>query len=107
MPRLVEALLASYRVLPIGGGLGDAGRRATRPPSSTAASAKLIAVGLALAAPVIVALWLTDLALGLIARAAPPVPVYFLGLPLKGLLAIGRRSRRAGIVTKRASRVDL
>ena len=54
-----------------------------------AASAKLIASGLALAAPVVVALWLTDLALGLIARAAPSVPVYFLGLPLKGLLAIG------------------
>ena len=45
--------------------------------------------GVALAAPVIVALWLTDLALGLIARAAPSVPVYFVGLPLKGLLAIG------------------
>ena len=44
---------------------------------------------MALAAPVVVALWLTDLALGLVARAAPPVPVYFLGLPLKGLLAIG------------------
>ena len=44
---------------------------------------------MALAAPVVVALWLTDLALGLIARAAPSVPVYFLGLPLKGLLAIG------------------
>jgi flagellar biosynthetic protein FliR len=43
----------------------------------------------ALAAPVIVALWLTDLALGLVARAAPQVPVYFVGLPLKGLLAIG------------------
>ena len=50
---------------------------------------ELIASGVALAAPVVVALWLTDLALGLIARAAPSVPVYFLGLPLKGLLAIG------------------
>ena len=54
-----------------------------------AASAKLDRLGLALAAPVVVALWLTDLALGLVARAAPQVPVYFLGLPLKGLLAIG------------------
>ena len=55
----------------------------------TVASARLIASGVALAAPVIVALWLTDLALGLVARAAPQVPVYFIGLPLKGLLAIG------------------
>jgi flagellar biosynthetic protein FliR len=88
VPRLVEALMASYRTLPIGGGLGEpAARRAAL--AVIVASAKLIASGLALAAPVVVALWLTDLALGLIARAAPSVPVYFLGLPLKGLLAIG------------------
>jgi flagellar biosynthetic protein FliR len=88
VPRLVDALLSSYETLPIGGGLGAlATRRAAL--VVVVASAKLIASGLALAAPVIVALWLTDLALGLIARAAPSVPVYFLGLPLKGLLAIG------------------
>ena len=92
VPRLVEALLASYRTLPIAGpsagGLSEpAVHRAAL--VVVAASAKLIASGLALAAPVVVALWLTDLALGLIARAAPSVPVYFLGLPLKGLLAIG------------------
>jgi flagellar biosynthetic protein FliR len=88
VPRLVEALLSSYRTLPVGGGLGEpAARRAAL--IVLVASAKLIASGMALAAPVVVALWLTDLALGLIARAAPSVPVYFLGLPLKGLLAIG------------------
>jgi flagellar biosynthesis protein FliR len=88
VPRLVEALLSSYRTLPVGGGLGEpAARRAAL--VVVVASAKLIASGLALAAPVVVALWLTDLALGLVARAAPSVPVYFLGLPLKGLLAIG------------------
>jgi flagellar biosynthetic protein FliR len=88
VPRLVDALLSSYRTLPIGGGLGEP---ATRHVALVvmAASAKLIASGLALAAPVVVAIWLTDLALGLIARAAPSVPVYFLGLPLKGLLAVG------------------
>jgi flagellar biosynthetic protein FliR len=88
VPRLVEALLSSYQTLPVGGGLSEpAARRAAL--VVVAASAKLIASGLALAAPVVVALWLTDLALGLVARAAPSVPVYFLGLPLKGLLAIG------------------
>jgi len=88
VPRLVDALLSSYRALPVGGGLGvPAARHAAL--VVVVASAKLIASGLALAAPVIVALWLTDLALGLIARAAPSVPVYFLGLPVKGLLAIG------------------
>lgn len=88
VPRLVDALLRSYQALPIGGVLGGgAAHRAAA--IVTMASVKLIASGLALAAPVIVALWLTDLALGLIARAAPQVPVYFIGLPLKGLLAIG------------------
>jgi type III secretion protein SpaR/YscT/HrcT len=86
--RLIEALAESYRVFPVAGGLGSAqvGRAAV---VVTAASAKLIVAGVALAAPVIVALWLTDLALGLVARAAPQIPVYFVGLPLKGLLAVG------------------
>lgn len=88
VPRLCDALLDSYRVLPVGGGL-DAGSARQAAAVVTAASARLIASGVALAAPVIVALWLTDLALGLVARAAPQVPVYFIGLPLKGLLAIG------------------
>ena len=88
VPRLCEALLDSYRVLPVGGGL-DAGSARQAASIVTAASARLIASGVALAAPVIVALWLTDLALGLVARAAPQVPVYFIGLPLKGLMAIG------------------
>jgi flagellar biosynthetic protein FliR len=88
VPRLLEGLLGSYQALPIGGGLGAApARRAALVVA--AASARLIASGLALAAPVVVAVWLTDLALGLVARAAPQVPVYFLGLPLKGLLTIG------------------
>jgi flagellar biosynthetic protein FliR len=88
VPRLCQALLDSYRVLPVGGGL-DAGSARQAAAIVTAASARLIASGVALAAPVIVALWLTDLALGLVARAAPQVPVYFIGLPLKGLMAIG------------------
>ncbi|HLK93000.1 MAG TPA: flagellar biosynthetic protein FliR [Polyangia bacterium] len=86
--RLTAALLDSYRVLPVGGGL-DAGAVHRAAAVVTISSARLIAAGVALAAPIIVALWLTDLALGLIARAAPQVPVYFVGLPLKGLLAIG------------------
>jgi flagellar biosynthesis protein FliR len=88
VPRLVDGLLRSYQALPLAGDLG-AGSARQAAALVTVASVKLIASGLALAAPVIVALWLTDLALGLVARAAPQVPVYFIGLPLKGLLAIG------------------
>ncbi len=86
--RLVEALMQSYQALPVGGGLG-AGPARRVALIVAAASARLIAAGVALAAPVVVAIWVTDLALGLVARAAPQIPVYFLGLPLKGLLAVG------------------
>jgi len=88
VPRLLEAMLASYDAVPLAGGLTAASLRAAALVVVTA-SAKLLEVALALAAPVVVALWLTDLALGMIARVAPQVPVYFVGLPAKGLLAVG------------------
>ena len=44
---------------------------------------------LALAAPAIVALLLADLVLGAIARMAPQIPVYFVGMPLKALAGVG------------------
>jgi flagellar biosynthetic protein FliR len=86
--RMLEALLASYDAVPLAGGLTAASLRAAA-SVVVVASAKLLEVALALAAPVVVALWLTDLALGMVARVAPQVPVYFVGLPAKGLLALG------------------
>jgi len=88
VPRVLDALARSYEALPIGGNVTPAGA-ARVAGVVTLASARLIESAVALAAPVIVALWLTDLTLGLVARAAPQIPVYFLGLPLKGLLAVG------------------
>jgi type III secretory pathway component EscT len=88
VPRLCEALVASYRAAPLVGSLAAPTLRAGA-WVVVAASARLIEAALALAAPVVVALWLTDLALGMIARVAPQVPVYFVGLPAKGLLAVG------------------
>ena len=88
VPRLLEAMLASYDAVPLVGALTPqvlhAGALVV-----VAASVRLFEVALALAAPVIVALWLTDLALGMVARAAPRLPIYFVGLPAKGLLAVG------------------
>ncbi|MEW6506060.1 MAG: flagellar biosynthetic protein FliR [Chloroflexota bacterium] len=55
-------------------------------------TAQLILAGVHLALPVMAALFLTDLTLGLLARVAPQVQVYFLGLPLKigvSLIAMG------------------
>jgi flagellar biosynthetic protein FliR len=47
-----------------------------------------IAAGIHMAMPVIAALVLTDLTLGLLARVAPQVQVYFLGLPVKVVVAM-------------------
>jgi flagellar biosynthetic protein FliR len=88
VPRLLAALLASYDAVPLAGSLAPATLRAAA-ILVIVASARLLEVALALAAPVVVALWLTDLALGMVARVAPQVPVYFVGLPAKGLLAVG------------------
>ncbi len=43
----------------------------------------LITTGVHLALPVLAALLLTDITLGLLARLAPQIQVFFLGLPLK------------------------
>jgi flagellar biosynthesis protein FliR len=86
--RLVEALLRSYEAVPLAGALSAATLRAAA-WVVVVASAKLLEVALGFAAPVLVALWLTDLALGMVARVAPQIPVYFVGLPAKGLLGLG------------------
>jgi flagellar biosynthetic protein FliR len=88
VPRLLDALLASYDAVPLAGALTPTILRSAA-SVVIVASARVLEVAVALAAPVVVALWLTDLALGMIARVAPQVPVYFVGLPAKGLLAVG------------------
>ena len=54
-----------------------------------AASAQMLEAALGLAAPALVALVLADLVLGVIGRAAPQLPVYFVGMPVKALLGVG------------------
>jgi type III secretory pathway component EscT len=88
VPRLLEALLVSYQAVPLAGHVAPATLRAAA-GVLVVSSARLLEASLGLAAPVVVALWLTDLALGMVARVAPAVPVYFVGLPAKGLLAVG------------------
>jgi flagellar biosynthesis protein FliR len=52
-------------------------------------TAMLLESTLALAAPAVVALFVTDLVLGAIARMAPQIPVYFVGMPLKAMAGVG------------------
>jgi flagellar biosynthetic protein FliR len=44
--------------------------------------------GVQMAAPVVVATLLVDVTLGFLAKASPQMPVLFLGLPIKTLLAL-------------------
>jgi type III secretion protein SpaR/YscT/HrcT len=84
----VTSLGASYLVLPVAsvpeaeGLLGFAllcGRL----------TADLFLLGLTLAAPVIAAIFLSDLTLGLINRFTPNINVFFLAMPAKALIGIG------------------
>jgi flagellar biosynthesis protein FliR len=81
---VVNAMARSYEAVPL-----DLG---TTPASIAAAarlmvitSAKLLEATVALAAPAIVAMLMADLVLGMIARMAPQIPVYFVGMPLKAM----------------------
>jgi flagellar biosynthesis protein FliR len=38
---------------------------------------------------VVVALLITDILLGIVGRAVPQMPLYFVGMPLKALLGVG------------------
>jgi flagellar biosynthetic protein FliR len=51
-------------------------------------SSRLILTGFIISLPAIAAIWLSELVLGLINRAAPQIEVFFLGMPLRVCLGI-------------------
>lgn len=48
-------------------------------------SAEVFSIGVQFAAPVVMCMFLTDLTLGIVNRAAPNIRVFFLGMPIKAL----------------------
>ena len=48
----------------------------------------MLVAALGFAAPVLAALFLADLALGVVNRVSPQIQVYFIGMPLKALLGV-------------------
>ena len=88
--RLAVALGRSYEALPLAGGppLSSAGVQA-RLQLVLAASAKLLESAVGLAAPVIVALLLADVVMGVVGRVTPLLPVYFTAMPAKAVLSVG------------------
>lgn len=81
---LAAGFRRSFGVLPLVKGLHP-GQLAS---SAGALVAQLVVVSLEIAGPLIVALFLVEIALGLLARAAPTLNVLVLGLGVKALLAI-------------------
>jgi flagellar biosynthesis protein FliR len=85
---VATALARSYEAIPLRLTVGPAQLGAVA-KLVLLASAKLLEAAVALAAPALVALLLADLVLGAVARMAPQIPVYFVGLPLKALAGVG------------------
>lgn len=76
---LFRSLAQSFVVVPVGGaavseGLAGAAVEIVR---------SMFLLGLRIALPVVSALFLTDVALGIVARAVPQINVFFVGFPLK------------------------
>ncbi|RMG19943.1 MAG: type III secretion protein [Deltaproteobacteria bacterium] len=90
---LVLGLARSFAALPAGAPWPDAAA-AEVADFVLSATCELLAAALTLAAPVLLSALLADLVLGVCARVAPQLPLYFLGLPAKGaaglfVLALG------------------
>ena len=84
---VIEAVGHSYQVIPLHRWPSEAALAGTaRLTVWLGSEFFLVAVGLA--APVLAVVFLTEMALGLAGRLAPQMPSYFVGLPLKGYVAL-------------------
>jgi len=93
----VMTLGNSFSVLPIthfpsAGGLGGFALLCGR------LTADLLLIALTLAAPVIAALFLADVTLGVINRFAPQINVFFIAMPAKALLGVAVLALSAGLL---------
>lgn len=81
---LIKALFDSYTVVP----LGTAVFNASIADNLMAVFGTIFAVGFKIAAPVIAAILITDVALGTVSRMVPQLNVFVIGMPLKILVGI-------------------
>lgn len=80
---LVRGFMTSFDAVPLEGlAIGAIGS------TLTTGLGLLLVAALEIAAPLLAALFLTDVVLGLLSRAAPQMQVFLLGLPLKLLLTL-------------------
>ena len=77
-------LASSFVALPLGSSLAS-----LSPPQLLSFVGNLFVWGLELALPVLIATLAIDVALGFFAKAAPQLPVIFVGIPVKALVGYG------------------
>ncbi|MDK2784229.1 MAG: flagellar biosynthesis protein FliR [Bacillota bacterium] len=82
---LLHALWRSFEAVPPGGNWGGPGLV----EEVVRATAVMFVAGIEIAAPVLGALFLADLALAIMARTMPQLNVFVVGLPLKAALGLG------------------
>ena len=81
--KFLQGLWYSFVVLPVGSSID-----LLSPDSLLTLSGKILISGLQIALPVMGALLLTDLTMGLLAKVSPQINVFFLGLPVKVWVAV-------------------
>jgi flagellar biosynthetic protein FliR len=82
---LIMALRRSFEIIPLLGGKIPAGAVTWQ---FTKMITDIFIVGIKLAAPVVVTLFLTTIGLGVVSRTVPQMNVFFVGVPLKIVLGI-------------------
>ncbi|WP_172200419.1 flagellar biosynthetic protein FliR [Niveibacterium sp. COAC-50] len=80
---LLRALAMSYEWVPAGSFLPDSAL-----PELAARASQIFVYGLALAAPVMMALWLIDVGVAVTSRSMPQINVLVLATPVKALVAV-------------------
>ncbi len=81
---LIEALVSSYNILPV----GAAALTDSVMVHFVNIMAQMFIIGFKISAPVIAAILICDVALGILARTMPQMNIFLVGLPLKILLGL-------------------
>ncbi len=81
---LIQAIVDSYTILPI----GEAQFNGALLKQVVDLFTKVFTIGFKIAAPVTVAILITDLALGIISKSMPQLNVFMLGMPVKVIMGL-------------------
>jgi flagellar biosynthetic protein FliR len=81
---VLQGFLASYKLVPLNGGLA----LGSISESVTGATSGLLLAAAQIAGPILAVLFLADMGLGLLTRAAPALNAFSLGFPLKILITL-------------------